>query len=866
MAKSKLQTLGYTPSIYQEKIFDFVMHGSGNAVISALAGSGKTTTIVSCMKLIPKSKKCLFLAFNKSIVETLSLKLKSNSNCHVKTMHSLGYLMIKRNLGDDILIDEYKYKTYIRNNISNLSSIEEAELSSAQVNEYMDNIYNLTNLSRYNLAQSEKEILDIAEKYGIQPLFDEEKVVKKVLKWGKENYARIDYTDMVWLPYELSLRPAGLQYDWIFFDEAQDASNAYIHLLFRCFKRGTRFIAVGDKSQCQPYGTIVQTLQGEKAIEDLKLNDSVISYDDVIHANEVSHDTFSYSKINAIQHLHVNSTFVHIVSENIHDTEYLFNHKCYAKFNNNLIGKYVITAGININQKLVFKYKKIYDESQIHEGLSCLLYDYYDTAFWIIKIVNTQEEAKYICNIHNNVNNGDYNHMELKKILQKYDLNISCPINLLDTKDNESETNIFEIGAINLLPYYMDVITFNNKNNKWECSTIINKSCVDKTSNIVSLDVDKTHNYVADGILTHNCINGFAGSNPESFDYLCNYPNTKVFSLPITYRCPKSVVNMAKEYAKDIQARDGAPDGEIIQDCSISALRSGDMVLARTKSPLLKLYSKLLKQGVRCFIKGNDIGINLINKIESIDKENLNQDLKKDGIFVRLYDKLFNDRNELMKKYGLSKNDATLTKKIMEEYDVINSLLILSDKIKTKKKLIEHINSIFGIQNDGIMLSTIHKAKGLEADNVYILCRSSMPSKLAVSDWEIEQENNLIYVAITRPKQKLGFISEKEIPPTGSSQDPLIILNDLRLIEHQVCEILHKEPMKEDENIEISKLRVKAMDNVSVNDEVKKRSNVKRKENKANANNDKIFDMLSSYLKDGGSIEKLKNFINDCNK
>lgn len=202
----------------------------------------------------------------------------------------------------------------------------------------------------------------------------------------------------------------------------------------------------------------------------------------------------------------------------------------------------------------------------------------------------------------------------------------------------------------------------------------------------------------------------------------------------------------------------------------------------------------------------------------------------------------------------------------MEEYDVINSLLILSDKIKTKKKLIEHINSIFGIQNDGIMLSTIHKAKGLEADNVYILCRSSMPSKLAVSDWEIEQEKNLIYVAITRPKQKLGFISEKEIPPTGSSQDPLIILNDLRLIEHQVCVILHKEPMKEDENIEISKLRVKAMDNVSVNDEVKKRSNVKRNENKTNANNDKIFDMLSSYLKDGGSIEKLKNFINDCHK
>ena len=113
MAKKKID-FGFTPSVYQEQVFDFVQHGTGNAVISALAGSGKTSTIVACVKLIPKTQKCLFLAFNKSIVEELSLKLKPYTNCHVKTMHSLGYLMIRRNLGSDIEIDEYKYKTYIK--------------------------------------------------------------------------------------------------------------------------------------------------------------------------------------------------------------------------------------------------------------------------------------------------------------------------------------------------------------------------------------------------------------------------------------------------------------------------------------------------------------------------------------------------------------------------------------------------------------------------------------------------------------------------------------------------------------------------------------------------------------------------------
>lgn len=63
--------LGNTPSVYQEKIFDFVLHGSGNAVIRAFAGSGKTATLIACMKLVPQKKKCLFLAFNKSVKEEI---------------------------------------------------------------------------------------------------------------------------------------------------------------------------------------------------------------------------------------------------------------------------------------------------------------------------------------------------------------------------------------------------------------------------------------------------------------------------------------------------------------------------------------------------------------------------------------------------------------------------------------------------------------------------------------------------------------------------------------------------------------------------------------------------------------------------
>lgn len=57
------------------------------------------------------------------------------------------------------------------------------------------------------------------------------------------------------------------------------------------------------------------------------------------------------------------------------------------------------------------------------------------------------------------------------------------------------------------------------------------------------------------------------------------------------------------------------------------------------------------------------------------------------------------------------------------------------------------------------MLSTIHKAKGLEAERVFILKPDLMPHPKAKRGWEIDQENNLRYVAITRSKRELYLVN-----------------------------------------------------------------------------------------------------------
>ena len=146
MAKRKVK-FDFVPSKYQEKFFDFVQHGVGNAVIEAKAGAGKTKTAISSIKLIPKDQKCLFIAFNKSIADELNERLKSRSNCIARTTHSLGFLMLRRNLGSDIEVDEYKYRKYVKNNIGKITTASEFIRTRQQVEEYIDSITMLINFS-----------------------------------------------------------------------------------------------------------------------------------------------------------------------------------------------------------------------------------------------------------------------------------------------------------------------------------------------------------------------------------------------------------------------------------------------------------------------------------------------------------------------------------------------------------------------------------------------------------------------------------------------------------------------------------------------------------------------------------------------
>ncbi len=78
------------------------------------------------------------------------------------------------------------------------------------------------------------------------------------------------------------------------------------------------------------------------------------------------------------------------------------------------------------------------------------------------------------------------------------------------------------------------------------------------------------------------------------------------------------------------------------------------------------------------------------------------------------------------------------------------------------RKLVQRLESLFGEGNrneDVLHLCTIHRSKGREWDRVFLIGPNVyQPSKWATKDWEILQEKNLMYVAITRSKRELVYV------------------------------------------------------------------------------------------------------------
>ena len=818
----------------QKEIFDFAEHGIQNMIVQAVAGAGKTTTLVECANRIKSDKKVMLLAHNRSTRDTLVEKIGDKKNVKVYTIHGLAYRMFVEHFGFNPNIDDNKYRNYINKNIDEIGS--EAYFSLARNSRmiYKSNVFDLLNKARHNLKKSERELKRLAEKkYNMLLIADECAFVNKILEWGFNNTDVVDFQDLLWFPSQYGYFTKIYSSDIIMLDEAQDASIAQQDVISRCFKRETRMFSFGDRDQCQPAGTkVLLTNYEEKNIEDIEVGDRVMTY------NESETGVYTYYKklpkvnkgcmVIGKSERFVDKTFK-IYTENGLCSEYSENHICYAKFDRKKCeGKYVVYLMKNecgmwrIGKSKMFKSEK--------EGFGAKIRMKYEECneVWVLRVLDSNKDAmmlesfisakfgipQIIFNPNRSGNKCKFTKDDVLEYYEKYlgditdralkclsyfNKNINYPFTFKGDKKKYARDHMFKIRACNLIPSVMSVNYFDEKNysertksNKickfYKCaySVIKNIEILNEKKKVYSIEVEKRHNYVADGILTHNCINTWCGSDSESFEHLKDTTQFRresvEFPLTTNYRCGTKIIEYAKRYTdNNIHARENAPEGSVNFDAHINDIKNGDMVLCRNISPLMDFYRIGVAQGKKMCFKGEELGKSLITAIDcsygNTPKE----------IIDSLKHRIIATWDFFTEESGLDKKETMTNPIIISLLDNIKTIENFPKTVETREDVEKFINDIFSNEEDGgIQLSTIHRAKGLEADNVFIICPSLIPSKLAEAKWEIEEEKHLQYVMCTRPKNSLNFVSESEIRPKTFFSEKNMLYKELEAIRTEI--------------------------------------------------------------------------------
>jgi superfamily I DNA/RNA helicase len=250
-------------------------------------------------------------------------------------------------------------------------------------------------------------------------------------------------------------------------------------------------------------------------------------------------------------------------------------------------------------------------------------------------------------------------------------------------------------------------------------------------------------------------IYGFRGADSNSLNMIQREFNCISLPLTVSYRCPTSVVEYAHQWVGHIEAAPDAPEGivrHMDNKWKVTDFVTGDLVVCRTTRPLIALGYKMLQAKVPVCILGREIGQGLVKLVTRMKANSIDELLQNLAAW---------EAKEMEK--AVAKMDDAKADRIGDQCSAIRCIADgMDDGEHTVQDLIKVIEDLFNAPGAATVLSTIHKAKGLEAHRVYWLNRSQCPSKWARQPWQQQQEANLCYVATTRAKRELVMIEDGE--------------------------------------------------------------------------------------------------------
>lgn len=227
-----------------------IINSTGDIKINAVAGSGKTTTVIEYAASRPSNSKILYLAFNKSVKLEAIKKFadKGLKNVKVETAHSLAYKHIV--FGNNFKVKAQGYKTNEIADMLGLQGNGEKHYEYVVANHINKFIAYFCNSDKQKIQ--ELNYLDIVSdakaKVFIKNCYPFLEMQTRMLL-AKMNSGEIEITHDFYLK-KFQLANPSLSYDYILFDEGQDASAAMLDVFF---KQTATKVIVGDTHQ-QIYG------------------------------------------------------------------------------------------------------------------------------------------------------------------------------------------------------------------------------------------------------------------------------------------------------------------------------------------------------------------------------------------------------------------------------------------------------------------------------------------------------------------------------------------------------------------------------------------------------------------------------------
>lgn len=195
-----------------------------------------------------------------------------------------------------------------------------------------------------------------------------------------------------------------------------------------------------------------------------------------------------------------------------------------------------------------------------------------------------------------------------------------------------------------------------------------------------------------------------------------------------------------------ITSAPGAPLGTLthLSTYGRKTFPSSSVILCRQNAPLITFCYGLIQRDLPCRIAGREIGAQL----EALVKRFKAGSLEELTIRIREW------RDAEVSR-------ALASDRSPEHYlDQAEALLFLTKDADSIDHILARIRRLFDAKEavGQILLSTIHKAKGGEWRDVFLLDFGLMPSRFAKTRSQLQQEKNLQYVAVTRSLANLTYL------------------------------------------------------------------------------------------------------------